>query len=444
MNEKIIEFPSAMSEERKRFGFRVEFSIIHDAEGRPVRFPAIVLYEQATGIPAAYPRLERWYIDATMTPLADPTLKKRAYCIRDLMDFLLRETDHTFIHEITPSDLQRFVLAFKEARDGKPRDPSEWDRGIRIVYDFLDCYYQCNKDSLCFGYTPQDLYKPRAASCTARAGSTYKAFAAQPGYTCKVYGASTPQKTVKKYRYIPRDYLPLLLLTAEKYDPMLALPIALQAYGGLREGEVVNVTRGSIETEYGGFGRISHVSVSLKEQAPFASAWTGKTDFGSIKVARKQQIYDAFTEETVKILRDHDSLLDHMGASSDKNAPMFINRHGKPLTVSAYSARMKKLFYDHFLPSLERACMEDGRWAQNAPFIKSYKKEFPGCHAYRHWFTMYLLTVAKLTPEEVATWRGDSSLTSMYDYIHQNRDLISMYQDVVFHVQRSVFERALS
>ncbi len=76
----------------------------------------------------------------------------------------------------------------------------------------------------------------------------------------------------------------LLLYEAKKYDPDITAGIALGAYAGIREGEMVNVTCGRVKTIRGSYGSISGIEVDLTAKAPYFIDWkvkmsaTKKTD----------------------------------------------------------------------------------------------------------------------------------------------------------------------
>ena len=92
------------------------------------------------------------------------------------------------------------------------------------------------------------------------------------------------------------------------------------------------------------------------------------------------------------------------------------------------------------MPSLKKSCERQGTYADNAAFIETYEIEYPGAHMFRHWFTMYLLTKAKLTSGEIMKWRGDSSQESMNDYIHENSELIEVFRESSYIFQAQILE----
>ena len=147
--------------------------------------------------------------------------------------------------------------------------------------------------------------------------------------------------------------------------------VVLSGGAGLREGEVVNCTTSNIQPIAGGFGRIREVIVDLNEPAGFASSNTGKTGFGSIKVPRSQKVYSDFVEKFMSAIDAHERYLCTCGYPLDDGCPLFYNKWGSPMSVSTYTGRIRKLFYEHFLPDLRKICEAQGTWAENAPYIEA-------------------------------------------------------------------------
>ena len=421
---------------RRKFIFKPIPIRVKDEDGTDQKYPSIVLWEKETGVPVAFPGYERWYIRLDEAPLAWQTLKKTAYSISAFLNFLLWDTSCDSLDDVTLDHLRAFVSHFRVTSDGDERDPTEWERGISFVWTFLGRYYSYKSETVSFHFCPSDLY----AEVVVADEKTGRAII-QRRY--KTFFVKAPKKRNKKYRYIPEGYLGLLLFEAKKHDPMLALAIALQAYAGLREGEIVNLTRESIRLKNGGLGTISGIEINLQEQAPF-SYWDKKTDFGSIKVFRKQLVYPDFVDDAKSLYQRHEELLKALGAASDAGAPLFVDSRGKPMSVGTYTRRLKELFYAHFLPDLTRLCEYEGTWAENAPFIEAYEKEYPGAHSLRHRFSMYLIVHTGMSREEIAAWRGDASKDAVDDYVHKNAEMLHGYKQACFTFQRWLLNEVLS
>ena len=237
---------------------------------------------------------------------------------------------------------------------------------------------------------------------------------------------------------------------------MIRLGVALQSAAGIREGEVVNLTRSSIEIILGGYGMIEEITIDLKDEAPFAKKYKGKSEFGKIKVHRTQKVYTKFTNEIYSLYEEHIRLLDSLGADKSPDAPLFINKYGKPMSVETYKGRVKDVFQQHFVPDLAKLANATGNWAEHAPYLeiwtdhvdprtgKKVKAEYPGAHMFRHWYTMYLLNNTSLKPKEISKWRGDESPDSMEDYIHINSQMIRTFRKIVGTFQTDIMEEVFN
>ena len=422
------------AETRREFIFQVRKTRIVTAEGRKLDFPCIVLCHRETGIPAAYPGFERWLFEMNKVEENESvTLKKRALHLCAFLNFILWNTQCDTIADISLGDIRNFLIDFKEVSDDVPRDPQEWTRGVTDVMRFLRGYVVYNSGTMEFKVTPEELITPVRLS---RKDGKQIIIADQAN---RLY-VRPPKRTRRKYRLLLHGHLDLLLYEAKKYDPMILPGIMLQAYAGLREGEVVNCTQSNIHRIYGGFGRISRVKIDLTHPAEFAESCTGKTEFGKIKVPRQQEVYTDFIESLISALDEHERYLRTYEYPQEDGSPLFYSKWRKPMTVTTYTGRVRKLFCGHFLPDLRRVCEAQGTWAENAPYIEAYEKEYPGAHMLRHWFTMYLLQYTTMSAEEVSHWRGDSSIDSMQSYIHVNQEFIRVFRDAVFALQGELLE----
>ena len=403
-----------------------------DLENRP----CIVLYEAATDIPICYTGLERYLCHLSKSQLLDgKTLSARAYAVCHFLNYLLWETDIRSVHECTLETIRGFLKSSRHKQDGDDYNKDTWFRYRDYLTDFLVMYYECNQDTLPFRYSGNEL----RTAVVVRDEERHRK-------VTMVYQASlhlkAPRTTHKKNRILVDGYLDLLLYEAKKYEPDIALGIALGAYAGLREGEVVNVSFGAVRTIRRGFGIVSGVEIDLTADAPFFTGWKGKTDPGSIKKHRTQRVYNDFVAAVTSLLDEHTASMAARGFSTKKDAPVFVNRQGSPMTVQTYSDRVKSLFYQRFLPLLRSTCEQQGTYADHAAFIDAYEAEYPGAHMFRHWFTMYLLTKAGLTSGEIMKWRGDSSQESMNEYIHENADMIRLFRETSYSFQEQILKAA--
>lgn len=416
---------------------------INSKHGEKQRFPCITLYEKSTGIPLLYPGYERWYLDIQeASGLRDVTLNKKANDIRSFLNYLLWQTEVNTISAVDIDVIRGFYEEFRETDDGDARAPDSWERGINTVARFLFQYHLHNSDCFEFHYDRGDLYK-----------SDYRK---KGGMAVNRFGVKRPKKKSRKGRFILEGYRDLILQECRRHDPMIRLGVALQSAAGIREGEVVNLTRSSIEIILGGYGMIEEITIDLKDEAPFAKKYKGKSEFGKIKVHRTQKVYTKFTNEIYSLYEEHIRLLDSLGADNSPDAPLFINKYGKPMSVETYKGRVKDVFQQHFVPDLAKLANATGNWAEHAPYLeiwtdhvdprtgKKVKAEYPGAHMFRHWYTMYLLNNTSLKPKEISKWRGDESPDSMEDYIHINSQMIRTFRKIVGTFQTDIMEEVIN
>ncbi len=434
----VIQFPNSdVKEYRQKCCFMNRAVQVEGEDGELQKYPCIVLYEEETDIPILYTGLERYLCHLVKSELLNgKTLSAKAYAICHFLNYILKETDINSLHECTLGTVRGFLKSMKTKEDGTEYSKSTWLRYRDYVMDFLLMYYTYNRDILPFQYVGEEL----KSLTIVKDEKHHKKATIVNNASLHI---SAPKTTHKKNRILIDGYLDLLLYEAKKYEPDITLGIALGAYAGLREGEVVNVTCGGLQTLRKGFGMVSGIEIDLTDKAPYFKNWSKKTDPGTIKKNRIQKVYNDFISNISDLYEYHIALMESRGFDTSKDAPLFVNRQGKPMTVQTYSDRVKKLFYERFLPSLKRTCELQGTYADNAAFIEAYEIEYPGAHMFRHWFTMYLLTKARLTSGEIMKWRGDSSQESMNDYIHENADLIEIFRESSYTFQSQILEDIL-
>jgi integrase len=434
MSNIVLFSPKDTTRYRGRFVFMNRTVPIVGDDGEKKNYPCLVLYEKDTDIPVLYTGLERYLCHLVKGEALDgKTLSQRAYAVCHFLNYLLKETSIDAIHECSIDTIRAFVKSIRKQDGRTSYQKDTWLRYRDFVIEFLVLYYESNKDTLPFLYKGEELRTIEII----RDGKHHRKAAV-------VYNSSfhvpAPKTTHKKNRILVDGYLDLLLYEAKKYDPDITVGIALGAYAGIREGEMVNVTCGRVKTIRGSYGSISGIEVDLTAKAPYFIGWKGKTGPGTIKKYRMQRVYSDFTRDFLDILDAHMLRMESRGYDTGSESPLFVNKQGRPMTVQTYSDRVKQLFYQRFLPSLKRTCEAQGTYADHAAFIETYESEYPGAHMFRHWFTMYLLTKARLTSGEIMRWRGDSCQESMDDYIHENASLIEMFRESSYTFQSWILD----
>ena len=431
----VVKFPNSdVKEYRQKCRFINRSVQIQGEDGEIQKYPCIVLYEEETDIPILYTGLERYLCHLVKSELLNAkTLSSKAYAVCHFLNYILKETDINSLHECTFETVRRFLRSMRVQEDGTEYNKATWLRYRDYVTDFLLMYYVYNRDELPFQYVGEEI---KTLTIVNDKKHHKKATIVQNASL----HISAPSTTHKKNRILVDGYLDLLLYEAKKYEPDIALGIALGAYAGLREGEVVNVSYGKVRTLRRNFGIISGIEIDLTDKAPYFKNWRKKTDPGTIKKNRIQKVYNDFVSNISELYEYHMALRESKGFDVSEDEPLFVNKQGNPMSVQTYSDRVKNLFYERFLPTLKKTCEVQGTYADNAAFIDAYEVEYPGAHMFRHWFTMYLLTKAKLTSGEIMKWRGDSSQESINDYIHENADLIEVFRDSSYTFQSQILE----
>lgn len=421
---------------RKRFSFinrsvRVESEYGDDSD----TYPCIVLVDTELGVVVSYTGYERYVCVESQSGSVNKgsTLARKAVEVCSFLNYILHETDLNSLNECGLNDIRNFLIHSKTKDTGVEYAEDTWNRRKDTVFQFLKVYYMENCSRVAFNYDGNDLQKLEIIRDTEHHRKV-------KFVSNSTFNVTAPKTKHKKNRFLVYGYLELLIYEAKKYDPMIALAIALQAYAGIREGAVANLTIGRIQMILGSFGTLTGINLDINSSAPYWKDHKYKTDPASIKKARNQLVYPDFITEVKQLYEDHIAYMELKKYNTYPENALFLNKFGKPLTEFTYRNRVKELFYGHFLPSLKQTCIRQNTWAENAAYIEAYEEEYPGAHMFRHWFTMYLITKANLDIGQVKKWRGDSSETAVQEYIHINSDIIEGYRVSAYRFIQSVLE----
>jgi integrase len=221
------------------------------------------------------------------------------------------------------------------------------------------------------------------------------------------------------FRELPTKSFKILLNLAFRYAPDIAFAICLQAFAGLRAGEVCNVRRES--SPLGGgltFTRIGDdirkVEIDLTREIALRS---DGVDVGGVKKERVQCVYPPFLDAFVAAYKFHLCFLSEHKFEPDY-CPMFINARGKAMTYTDYSRRFAALVTSRFRPALLESGDPDCRLYGQLLYENRLSP-----HSLRHWFSVQLV----LNGEDIAQiqyWRGDASPESAFVYLQNKGDLV--------------------
>lgn len=411
-------FPT--KEIRQKFVYKSEF-VTRKKHGSSYKYPVIVLCKASTSLPIFFTGLEVYIIaDYVRLGCSDITVRKKTFCVLEFLNWVLHQTPLPGLDALTVDVLSDFFQYEQERME-----TDYWNDIRESVCRFLKKMIDNNTD-VNFKIKSEDLIEEKTILLKDPEGIREKLVTQ---YKYESFGVKAPIRKRIKNRYLPYEFLEPFLSVLEIHYPELVLAVELQAFGGLREGEVVNLSFDKLSITPISFGARTEIEIDLFETASFWANYKGKTNPGRIKKPRIQKIYPDFTSEVDSRYSKHLDLMNEKGFATSGNHPIFVNNQGKPLTVQRYSQIIRETFTKHFIPYMdEKIC-----YADDKALLDSYKEEYPGAHMFRHWFTMYLLTKTKngteeLTLPEIMRWRGDSSITSMNDYIHESGDTIKDFR----------------
>lgn len=226
-------------------------------------------------------------------------------------------------------------------------------------------------------------------------------------------------KNSEPFRELPTKAFRILLNLAFRYAPGIAFAICLQAFAGLRAGEVCNVRQESAPMGSGLIftrveSRIIKIEIDLTRELMMRS---DGVVCGKIKKERIQCVYPLFLESFVFAYEQHKRFLS-VRTFEKEYCPMFINNCGMAMTYDDYARRFKSLVDNHFRAALLECDDPECRIYGQLLYENSLTP-----HALRHWFSVQL-TLKGEDIAQIQYWRGDKSPESAFDYLQNKGDLI--------------------
>lgn len=353
------------------------------------------------------------YAHGTYKPItANPETK--LYFICGFLNYVLvdqrREFGICHIFDITKQMMGSYFshYALEKQEKGNYRGKESVERCVLVVTDFM------SRLSVRYGsymkVSKSELYEEQ--SRVTRKGQLVRKQV--PAF--HVTGIPT---TDGPFRDIPTKVMEVLLPMAFRYAEDIAFGLCLQAFAGLRAGEVCNVRQecspfgpGIRLTEAG--GNVIKAEIDLRRELALRS---DSTETGKIKKERLQCVYPEFLGTFLKAYELHKEYLKTVGFEKEY-APMFVNRYGKAMSYETYRNRFKTLIRDHLRPYLTGS--SDPEMRIYGQLLHEHEL---GTHALRHWFTVQLV----LRGEDIGDieyWRGDTSPESAFLYLQNKGELV--------------------
>lgn len=379
-------------------------------------FPrTFIVLRNGYGIIVQFTRLQDFagvYDRKTYRPITANPEKKLSY-VTGMLNYVLVDHGAEFhikhIFEVTKTILEQFFssYALEKMPDGTFRARSTIEKCVSVVAHFMG--------NLVWKYgglmkvTKDELYYEKFYF--GKGGKKVRKF--EPAF--QVTGIP---ETDGLLRDIPTKAFEVLLPLAFRYAKDIAFALCLQAFAGLRAGEVCNVRQESSPLGPGVTftemeGTVRRIEIDLRRELILRS---DNVITGAIKKERLQCVYPAFIGAFYKVYRLHKECLRHK-TFEEAYAPMFVNSRGKAMTYENYRQKFQELVRKHFRPELQKS---------NDPELRIYSQMLYenslGLHALRHWYTVQLV----LRGEDIANiqyWRGDQSPESAFTYLQNKGDL---------------------
>ena len=312
---------------------------------------------------------------------------------------------------ITKDAMQSFFDSYASERPahGTPRSRDTLVQCIRGVTSFVDtlCRDYPNGDTIPAG--KEGLY---SSAVFARSGE-HRQVRISPRF--EVRSDAAPARI---FRDLPTKAFILLLKLTLLHDPGIALAVAMQAFAGLREGEVLNVRQVTSPLGPGLLfrcenNRVREITIDITHE--FVLRADGRST-GRIKRPRRQVVYPAFNEIFMVIYRKHLKYLRNH-PFDPAYCPMFPDARGQALRYDAYLARFQQLVRIYLVPELLES---------SDPELKGYglllSEHRLACHTLRHCFSIFLVELGE-DLQGLQFYRGDASLESSQPYLNDKSDL---------------------
>ena len=352
------------------------------------------------------------------------TIRAKGVYICQFLNYVFFEKYNEFkitnIHDITIEHGNKFLQDYANGLTGKKstnpdgtpkvksRDTiSQAMRELANFYTFIQ--KKCKSKA-------KHIYKKDIFTVTSRYNNETKSYEDYSSTIFKIKLDEYPNADLLLRNMTTKVFTTLLKL-CDIYYPEIKLALALQAFGGLRAGEVCNCRQ--LSSPYGGVKlqkmgtELVKFEVDLTRKVPMRS---DLVDVGDIKKTGIQRIYEPFLPIFSKIYDEHMNWLKQQDFENDY-CPLFLNRDNKAMTYKSYHDKFYTLANVHLKRELLNH--EDSELRN---FGKTLEQYVLGTHALRHWFTVQLV-LDNLTPDEIATWRRDTNLNSALKYCARKDEL---------------------
>jgi len=399
-------------EKQLRYGV---YSIQGEVDSGPAFTRSFIVLRNGYGLITKFTRLEEYvgfYNYRTYKPITSDVGPKLYYVTRMLNYVLVEhgvELGVKHIFQISKDMLEQFFYAYalETKANGEHKGQSSIEVCISTVVGFManiswkyGGFVKVSRDEL---YKEKIIYDKKGKQKTIRV----------PDF--QVVGIPEVKHI---FRDIPTKAFEIMIPLAFRYARNIAFAMCVQAFAGLRPGEVCNVRQeksplgpGIKITEFA--GRASKVEIDITKELVLRS---DGVIVGDIKKERLQCVYPVFIDAFIRAYELHRKWLDSKNFEKDY-CPMFVNNNGMAMTYKNYKEAFDKFIEQYFRKALLES--EDPELSLYGQLL--YENSLAP-HALRHWFTVQLV----LKGEDIGNlqyWRGDKSPQSSFTYLQNKGDL---------------------
>ena len=378
-------------------------------------YPLIVLKNEY-GVIVYFTCLHKYirsYSNSAYRPVTSNASTKMKYICR-MLNYVVIENYEKYgvnhIFQINKAMLLDFFSDYAAGikKDGKHRDRQSIEKCLNAIREFIKCLNRKFEGYMSVSY--EELFKVETVSMN----NGRKKLVRRPDFQIEVYDEHR-----EVFRDIPTQVVAIIIEQSLSFMPEIAFAICLQAFAGLRPGEVCNVRRedsvlgrGISITEID--GRAVKTEIDLTKEYCLRS---DRVTCGKIKKERRQGVYPAFLDAFMHVYKLHLKYIDDKKYEHEYG-PLFVERNGKAMTYEYYAKHFQKLMTEYVRPILLKHSDPECRLYGQMLYEKKL-----GLHAFRHWFSVQLV----LHGEDIAQvqfWRGDSNPESALTYLMNKGELV--------------------
>lgn len=231
--------------------------------------------------------------------------------------------------------------------------------------------------------------------------------------TYVMYPDKNNYNKINKLKNMDIDIWMMFIETAQKRDPIMAFALYLSFMGGIRRGEIVNLTIDAINADK--FKRHLELDICDRQHILFNNRNVNLTSSQVKKPRANQIVLDPF-KDLFPLYEQHLKIISEIKArtKSKYKSALFVNDDGLPLTGENYTYRFNKL---------KEAFLEELQYRSYESYNRLSKTRW-GTHIGRGIFTNFVieqglcdLPSGQTLERFVANLRGDQSTESAHAYI---------------------------